>query len=279
MGDIRDLLTRAREHFDTIQLEWDFASNGPVLAREMQRSIPNYEKRVAEGSIVTFEVRSKESIRPGHADEPWSRNRWRAWWRKPSHWRDDYMWGEEAGEGGSDNGSGAVVHLAAGASSSVYVPMTRTVYTNRRPDGVLARLKHALGPRNHFELPTVESRLRETCLVDPSFLASDWELSILGDRTHAGRAAVRAHAKRLSPGSEDGGERLAYWDYIRDYEILVDRERGILLRYAAIVDGEEAGVMSVRSVRFDDPIPDEIFAYEPPVGTRIAWVEGSSVER
>jgi hypothetical protein len=270
--NMRDLLTRACESFDSIQLEWDVASNGPVLARAMQRSIPDFEQRVAEGSIAMFEARRETPRGSGQEDDPWSRHSWRAWWRKPSHWRDDYQLGDEWGDRG-----GNVVQLAVGASSSVYVPMLRTLYTNQRPDGLVARLKHAVGPRNYFRLPTVTNRLRETCLVDPSFLADGWELSILGDRTHAGRSAVRARAQRLSAASEEGGERLGYWDYIKDYEILVDRERGILLRYAGIVDGEEAGVLSVRSVRFDEPIPDEIFAYEPPEGTRVAWVEGSPV--
>lgn len=35
--DIRNLLTRARESFDTIHLEWRAESNGPILAREMER--------------------------------------------------------------------------------------------------------------------------------------------------------------------------------------------------------------------------------------------------
>lgn len=258
--DIRDLLTRARERFDTIHLEWDAASNGLVLAREMERSIPDFEQRLAEGSIARFSARSTGSQGSADHDNPWHRNKWRVWWRKPSCWRDDIVqdWG-------------GATHLACGALSSVYVAQLRTLYTNQRPDGFLAQVKHALGGRNYFSLPTVESRLREIPLVDPSFLASGWELTVLDERTHEGRKAVRVRAKRLV-----AEPRLSHWDYIKEYEILVDAERGILLRYAGIVDGEEAGIMSVRSVRFDEPIPDDVFFHEPPEGTKIAWVERPS---
>lgn len=264
--DIRSLLTRARESFDTIQLEWSAEFNGLVLAREMERSIPNFQQRLAEGSIARLEAKktftSTATREDDGDDDPWSRHAWRAWWRKPSCWRDDYLW---------ENGSGAAIQIACGDSSSVYVSMMHRLYTNQRPDGLFARLKSSLGPKNYFELPTVESRLREIHLVDPSFLTSGWELTVLDDRMHAGRNTVRVRATRRATQP-----RLAYWDYIKDYEILVDAERGILLRYAGIVDGEEVGIMSVRSVRFDELIPDTVFADQSPTGTKIAWVEHPS---
>jgi hypothetical protein len=88
---------------------------------------------------------------------------------------------------------------------------------------------------------------------------------------HAGRRAVRVLATRSAAESR-AESRLALWEYVDQYEILVDAERGVLLRYAGIVDGEEAGVFSVRAVHFDEPIADEVFSHQPPKGTRIVRV-------
>jgi hypothetical protein len=104
-------------------------------------------------------------------------------------------------------------------------------------------------------------------LLDPSPLASGWELTLLDDCAHAGRNTLRVRARWM--GAEP---RPLLWEGVNEYEILVDRERGVLLRYAGIVDGEEAGVFSVCSVRFDEAIPDEVFSFEPPEGTRIVLV-------
>jgi outer membrane lipoprotein-sorting protein len=252
--DIRDLLTHSRESFDTIQLELACESNGPVMALAMERSIPDFQERLASGSIVRFEA-SRVETGTGD-DDPWARYEWRVWWRKPSCWRDDLVW--ETGTAGKT--------IVCDGASSMYVPQTRTQYTTRRPVGLLADLRSLLAPRRRFQLATVEERLEQIPLVDASYLAGGWELAVLDERMHAGRNAVRVRATRIGAAS-----RLGVWNYIDQYEILVDAERGILLRYAGIVDGEEAGVMSVRSVRFDEPIPDEVFSDEPPKGTKIIW--------
>jgi outer membrane lipoprotein-sorting protein len=114
----------------------------------------------------------------------------------------------------------------------------------------------------------VEKQLQQISLIDPSFLASGWNLTVLNDRRHAGRDTIQVRATRLSSSAGD-----ALWEYVDEYEVSIDQERGVILRYAGIVDGEEAGVFSVRSVRFDEAIPDEIFSYEPPDGTKTVWAE------
>jgi hypothetical protein len=252
---IRELLTHARESFDTIQLEWTAEYNTALLARTVERSVPDFHALVQSGAIARLEAPGSP---PGtrESDQRF-RHEWRLWWRKPSCWRDDIVW---------ENGATAI-SLVCGASSSSYISLLHTLYTNRRPERLLTRLGSLLGTPQHYQLPTVENRLQQTPLVDPSFFASGWELTVQDDPMHAGRSALRVLATRRGAKS-----RLALWDYVDQYEILVDAERGVLSRYAGIVDGEEAGVFSVRAVHFDEPIADEVFSYQPPKGTRIARV-------
>jgi outer membrane lipoprotein-sorting protein len=61
------------------------------------------------------------------------------------------------------------------------------------------------------------------------------------------------------------------WKSIDDYRLIVDSERGILLRCEGIVDDQPAVVVEASSIEFDLPIPDSIFSFEPPTGTRIVW--------
>src|SRR6185503_6741598 len=107
---------------------------------------------------------------------------------------------------------------------------------NRRPERLLERLGSLLGTPQHFQLPTVEGQRQQTPLVDPSFLASGWELTVQDERMHAGRRALRVLATGSAAESR-AESRLAPREYVDQYEILVDAARGVLLRYAGIVDG------------------------------------------
>ncbi len=245
--DIRRLLSHASATFDTIRLE-GVTECGAGLSHGFERLQPV----LPTGNVVTFE---------SHSDPVGSKRGatydWRAYWRKPCHWRDEIIW----------VGGATAISISCGATSLAYVSFLRTLYTNRRPEGLLARLRSVLGPQPAYRLPTVETQLELLPLIDPSFFATGWELTVLDERTHVGRKTLRVEAVRVARDS-----RPALWQWIDHYEILVDEERGVLLRYAGIVDGEEAGIFSVRSVNFDEPIPDAIFSYEPPEGTSIVWV-------
>jgi hypothetical protein len=255
-GAVHELLARARNSFDTAYLEWRAEYDSPLLARAMQRTIPNFEQRVREGSVAIFEAGPSTGASSAGGRERRLRLDWRAWWRKPSAWRDDLTW---------EDGSTAV-SVANGPVTMMYVPHNRTFYTNQPSGGQRSWLGRWLRPPVP-QLASLEDRLRETVLLDPAFLASGWDLTAVGERRHAERAATRIRARWIGDGRL-APERQPFLG-VDEYEILVDRERGVLLRYAGLVDGEEAGVYSVRTARFDQPIPDEIFSYQPPAGTKV----------
>ena len=252
---IRDLLTHARESFHTIRLECMAEYDAGLLERALGRCVPDMPRLLESGALARIQPPGSR----GAAGGPNQRHRhdWRVWWRKPCCWRDDIVW---------ENGAAVISTHCAGLSSS-YVSFLRTLYTNRRPKLLLTRLKAALGAFSDYQLPTVDRQLELIPLLEPSFLASGWDLDVLGERVYAGRATLRVKATRRGAGPGP-----ALWKCVDEYEILIDQERGVLLRYAGIVDDEEAGVLSVRSVAFDEPIPDEVFSYEPPHGTRMVWI-------
>ncbi|GAB4519930.1 MAG: hypothetical protein OHK0046_29510 [Anaerolineae bacterium] len=50
-----------------------------------------------------------------------------------------------------------------------------------------------------------------------------------------------------------------FWAAADSYKLLIDKERGILLRYDAVHDGETYASAYVEGVTFNESIPDSIF--------------------
>lgn len=103
-------------------------------------------------------------------------------------------------------------------------------------------------------------------LLDPARLLPSVELAVRGRGEHAGRAAIAATATvrgdaafddlLLPPGTEEA-------------ELLVDAERGILLRAEARRNGEPIVVVEVVEVEFDVELSHEPFALAPAAGERV----------
>lgn len=254
--DVGGLLAHARDAFESISLDWGAEYNAGLLQRAFERSVPDFAERVASGSIARL-APPRANVTAA-ADGGWARHDARVWWRKPSCWRDETMW---------ENGA-TIVCTACGEAASWYMSALRTMRTNQTRKTLRHRVQSRLGRRGgprvpEFSLPTVARQLAQTPLVDPSRFARGWDLTRSGEDRHAGRDALRVSAARR------GADAAGVWEHVDRYELLVDRERGVLLRCAGLVDGAEARVYSVRSARFDEPIADAIFSYQPPDGTTI----------
>lgn len=96
--------------------------------------------------------------------------------------------------------------------------------------------------------------------LDPSWLISALWMEPAGRTIHAGREAIRVRAEPV----DDDDIRWYAWKGADEFELLVDAERGTLLRIGARERGAEFSGIEVTSIEFDSPIPDSVFAFSPP---------------
>lgn len=152
----------------------------------------------------------------------------RLWWRKPGCWRDE------------NQGSGYILGtiLCDGRAFSFdphtqrWQPSTSNV--------------------------VLEDRLDDVPLLDPSFLLTSHDLRPLAETVHTGREAVQVQAIYRK-----GKSRIyepVFWTTADEYALLVDKERGVLLRYAAKLNGQEVAVAAVDHIEFDEPVADAVFS-------------------
>ncbi|HJQ29787.1 MAG TPA: hypothetical protein VJ827_10620, partial [Rubrobacter sp.] len=101
-------------------------------------------------------------------------------------------------------------------------------------------------------------------LFDPENGAPDLaylEMRVVGCIRHAGREALRVEATKPG-GWETIPEPL--WSGADDYELMVDAERGTILRLASRLAGRAFDVTEVLEVSFDEGFPEGTFALELP---------------
>ena len=107
--------------------------------------------------------------------------------------------------------------------------------------------------------------------AEPAALLAAVSFEIRGRTLLAGREAIVVRARPRSvtdvmgrlhglPGLEAGADR---------YELLVDAERGLLLRSASVIDGEEFMVCEVLQVAFDERLDPAVFTFAVPPGERV----------
>jgi outer membrane lipoprotein-sorting protein len=100
-------------------------------------------------------------------------------------------------------------------------------------------------------------------MLDPARFLSGFDLDSAGEAVVAGRAARRVHIRTRDPKRHDpGGLELG----IEEAELLLDAERGLILRLAELFEGEEAFVREVEEIAYDVDLPPETFVFELPPG-------------
>lgn len=109
--------------------------------------------------------------------------------------------------------------------------------------------------------PTLEDSLAYT--FDPGILVPQLEMRVWGRTEYAGREAVRVAAV-----AREGVETTLIGPYADEYELLVDAERGTLLRSASKLDGEVYKATEIVSISFDERIPGHIFTATGSTGAR-----------
>ena len=220
---------RAEDSFTTIQLD--------CLAEYNTAQLEAASGRSSSGGVRIADPTAENPQRFRHD--------WRVWWRRPDCWRDDIIW---------DTGHSAVSIVCGGASSSHVSALDPRHMPSKAPS-FLARLGRRFTRQEFSYEPTLAERLSQMPLVQPQGLMHGWSLATRDSVEHIGRAALRVRATRGPDAAQFG-----MWDYVDVYDVDIDQERGVLLRCAAIIGGSEASVLTVRSVRFDEPISAEPFA-------------------
>ncbi len=77
-----------------------------------------------------------------------------------------------------------------------------------------------------------------------------------------GRDAIRLRGVPLEEG-EYPPEPL--WWGADEYEAVVDAERGVLLRLASRLDGEDIDALEVQEIHFDEAFEEEVFTSRGPL--------------
>ena len=103
-------------------------------------------------------------------------------------------------------------------------------------------------------------------LVDPAVLIPSLELSRAGETSLADRHALVVEARPRLPAVPPADLVPLGCDGVC---LLVDDERGVVLRLEAQLHGEPVHVVEVKEVAFDDPIADDLFVFEPPAGEHV----------
>ncbi|MEM2002070.1 MAG: hypothetical protein QXT77_05450 [Candidatus Methanomethylicaceae archaeon] len=185
---------------------------------------------------------------------------WRIWLQKPSRWRYESQ----------EVGRAASISIIDGDRWWYYDPTDNTLHTNVAPKGMGLRIRKSKITLSD-NLINIEQAINEVPSLDPTFLLVTHTLQLVGSAVHAGREALRVRA--VPRRKELIGDPF-FWDTADEYDLLVDKERGILLRYSAQLNSQEYAVVSAESVVFDEPIPDNTFSFTPTSSMIVYVVEG-----
>ncbi|HLU10183.1 MAG TPA: hypothetical protein VK003_10990 [Oceanobacillus sp.] len=239
LSELVELLYTARERFTTIQVAWQYwyqPDKMNIITERWAASKPS-------GSVAVLKSKSTSETESSVI----SRYFRRVWWQKPDCWRDE----DQREEGGS------TITIICGGKWWAFSPGIQTLYTNVTTEE----------PGHHQNIreikigsaPDIEDRIDDIPLLDPSFLLASHDLQIISDTVHAERDAIQI--KAIYRKGKSRSYEPMFWSTADEYELLIDKERGILLRYAAKLAGEEFAVASVDQVSFDQPIPERIFTF------------------
>ena len=105
-------------------------------------------------------------------------------------------------------------------------------------------------------------------LLDPLTLVPELQLEIVGEATVAGRSGIRLRALRTEgEGPQPNFTSMGRAD---EGELIVDRERGFLLRLEWLLDDRPLAITELTELELDGSIDRDIFRFVPPPGTSVS---------
>jgi hypothetical protein len=104
-------------------------------------------------------------------------------------------------------------------------------------------------------------------MLDPARLVPSCDFQVLGRTLHAGRAAIRVKSQPRTRAAfiSESGAFMGDWPQ----ELLVDAERGVLLRLVSLIDDEPFVITEFFDIAFDEELEDDLFVFVPPPGEEL----------
>lgn len=255
--EVLDLIRSAPEHYDTVRAALRYRGDGPVR-KEIRESIVR-----SEAGRRAFDVSEREAAeaakRPTDHPEPDGPYGWRsrAWLADRYHWR------LETGVPG-----GGVDIFACNGRRRLPIggpPGSGLVWDRRVGAGSRENDPRWFRRANDHYWTFYALRTDEICGISGELRPLD--LTVEGPIAWAGREAWRLSGV---PGAD--------WDWGWDpdplswgadeYEVVVDAERGVLLRCASRLRGEDFDALEVEEIHFDEHLDAEVFSARWPIPWR-----------
>ena len=130
-----------------------------------------------------------------------------------------------------------------------------------------------MGARSNQDDPSVGGSYGDELriMLSPIPLLSSLRFHPTGESHVAGRPTITAQGTPRAQDPRHGGafELHELGTGAQYYELEVDQQLGVLLAVTAIRDGQPFHRITTLAMRFDEPIPDETFRFEPPAGEEI----------
>lgn len=190
-------------------------------------------QRRRPGSVAVYGNSSQEVDEPEETESPW-----RLWIARPDKVRGEFAGGHEG-----------MVTVVDGRTWWSWSPSTGAQTNEGRGDA-----ETGVGPG--------------IALVRPAVILPAVDLEIRGRTTRLGRSAYEVLALPTSRDDEEENPGLLHGigSGAEEYQLLVDAERGVLLRTEARLRGRPFVVLEMDGVAFDEEFPADTFTLEPPTG-------------
>jgi hypothetical protein len=245
LSNLIEMLYTARNRYSSIQVTWQYMVKMDLMNGVHQKWASRYQS----GSVAM--LTSKNLKDKEERSREWNiRNK--VWWQKPSCWRSEQY---------RDNS--ITTEILCEGCWWIYFSSLKKLITNVEPQekvpGLRIRRKKQL---EREVIPNIEDAIRDVPIVDPSFLLAIHDMQPEDEVIHAGREAIRVRSYPRK-GRNYLWEPF-FWSEADEYEFIMDRDRGILLRYSAKYDGQEYAIAEVEEVIFDELIPEKVFSFTPP---------------
>jgi hypothetical protein len=252
--EVLELIGSAPERYDTVRAALRYRGDGPTIKDLRDRYLASEAHRLETGGTPE----TPGEVRHPEPDGPFGW-RCRVWYAKVSPER-----------GVRDR---VELELPRGMypDGGVYISAWdgRMVGPSGTDTAVDVRIGGGSREDDPLWLLLAQDSFWTTYLFDPDGIAGlplhDLDLSVEGKTGKAGREAIRLV-----------GVPVEEWDYFPEplwwgadeYEFLVDSERGVLLRCASRLNGEDFDALEVEEIHFDERFPGEVFSSRQPLAWR-----------